>query len=214
MRLALHAIPFAAALASLAQTTVSSAEEKGATTAPAAAADATANGLRRDPKGLQGISPAWEAMAKGDAKLASRDLDGAIADYRDAARKNPESALPQYRLAEAQKLKGDLKEAEAAYNNALRLAGNDATLKGKILFCLADLAERQKEYDAASERWGGYEAFAKGAEKAKLYPASASERKKRLQDWKQNASDSAAVKARIEKRLKEAEETARKNAGK
>ncbi len=201
-----------AALVSIGYAPASRAQDAPAAAAPAAPADATVNGIRRDPKGFQGISPLWEALAKGDAKVAAQDLDGAISAYREAASKNPESALPQYRLAEAQKLKGDLKAAEAAYNDALRLSGNDATLKGKILFCLADLSERQKDYDAASERWAGYEVFAKASEKAKLYPASGAERRKRVQEWKQLASDSAAVKARSEKRLKTAEDTARKNA--
>jgi tetratricopeptide (TPR) repeat protein len=172
----------------------------------------TANGIRRDPKGVQGISPTWEAIGKGDGALLARDYDAAIAAYRDAIAKSPQNPLAFYRVAEAQKLKGDLKEAETAYNAALRVVGSDATMKAKILFCLADLSERQKDLDQAVLRWAAYEAFVKSADKAKAYPASAAERKKRLQEWKQISTDAAAVKQRIEKRLQEVEATTRKNA--
>jgi tetratricopeptide (TPR) repeat protein len=194
-------------------TTVAAAEEP-AKPAPAAAASTgiAPNGIRRDPKGVQGVSPMWEAMAKGDGALLARDYDAAISAYRDALSKSPQNPIPQYRVAEAQKLKGDLKEAEASYNAALRLVGNDATMKAKILFCLADLSERQKDSEQATQRWTEYETFVKSAEKAKAYPASAAERKKRIQEWKQISSDSAAVKARIESRMREGDATTRKNA--
>lgn len=172
----------------------------------------TATGIRRDPKGTQGVSPMWEAMGKGDGALLARDYDAAISAYRDAISKSPQSALPHYRVAEAQKLKGDLKAAEESYNAALRFVGNDATMKAKILFCLADLSERQKDPEQATTRWTAYETFVKSAEKAKTYPASAAERKKRIAEWKQISTDSAAVKSRIEKRMVEGEATTRKNA--
>jgi tetratricopeptide (TPR) repeat protein len=170
------------------------------------------NGIRRDPKGVQGVSPLWEALGKGDGALLARDYDAAIAAYRDAISKSPQSPLPHYRVAEAQKLKGDLKAAEDAYNVALRFVGNDATMKAKILFCLADLSERAKDLDEASTRFTAYETFVKTAEKARTYPASAAERKKRIQEWKQISADAAEVKLRIEKRTKEVEATSRKNA--
>jgi hypothetical protein len=115
-------------------------------------------------------------------------------------------------VAEAQKLKGDLKAAEESYNSAMSLVGNDATMKAKILFCLADLSERQKDLEQATTRWAAYETFIKGAEKAKVYPASAAERKKRIQEWKQISADAAEVKLRVERRMKEGDATTRKNA--
>lgn len=184
-----------------------------APSATPAAVDVAPSGIRRDPKGVQGISPFWEAIGKGDAAVLARDYEAALAAYRDAISKSPQHPSPHIRIAEVQKLKGDLKEAEVAYNAALRFTGNDATLKGKMLFCLAELSERQKEFEAATERWTAYEAFAKTAEKATLYPASAAERKKRIQEWKQLAADASQVKARIEKRAKEGDEATRRNAG-
>lgn len=158
------------------------------------------------------MSPTWEAIGKGDGALLARDYDAAVLAYRDAISKSPQNPLPHYRLGEAQKLKGDWKEAEAAYNAALRFAGNDATLKAKILFCLADLSERQKDLEQATQRWTAYETFVQTADKAKTYPASAAERKKRIQEWKQISTDAAAVKQRIEKRMQEGEAATRKNA--
>lgn len=170
------------------------------------------NGIRRDPKGVQGVSPFWEALGKGDGALLARDYDAAIGAYRDAISKSPQNPLAHYRVAEAQKLKGDSKAAEEAYNTALGLATNDPSMKAKILFCLADLSERAKDLEQASTRFTAYETFLKTAEKAKAYPASAAERKKRIQEWKQISADAAEVKLRIEKRTKEVEQTSRKNA--
>lgn len=190
----------------------SAAAEEPAKPAAAASAGITANGIRRDPKGVQGLSPMWEAIGKGDGAVLARDYDAALTAYRDALSKSPQSVIAAYRIAEAQKLKGDLKEAETAYNSALRLVGTDATMKAKILFCLADLSERQKDPEQATQRWTAYETFVKSAEKANAYPASAAERKKRIQEWKQISTDSAAVKQRIAKRMQEVEATTRKNA--
>jgi tetratricopeptide (TPR) repeat protein len=188
------------------------AADKGSSDKATSTVDVAANGIRRDPRGVQGISPMWEAIGKGDSAVLARDYDAAISAYREAITKSPQNPLPHYRMAEAQKLRGDLKEAEASYDSALRFAAQDATMKAKVLFCLADLSERQKDWDQALERWTAYETFAKSAEKAKLYPASAADRKKRILDWKQNSADSAEVKTRIEKRLKEADEKAVKDA--
>jgi len=168
-----------------------------ASSAPKASA-VTANGIRRDPKGVKGVSPLQEAMGKGDSAVAAHDFDTALGAYRQALTLSPNSGLLHYRIAETQGLKGDFKEAESEYNTALRLADTDAGLKAQILFCLADLAERQRQFDVAIERYSTYETFSQTVEKAKTYPASAAERKKRISEWQQIAKDSAEVKARIE----------------
>jgi tetratricopeptide (TPR) repeat protein len=167
---------------------------------------------RRDPKGITGISPFWEIVNKGDRAYVARDLDGALTAYREAITEQPYSGLGHYRLGQAQLAKGNLKEAEAAYAAALRYAGADHTLRAKILFVIADLEERQKAYAEAEQAWSKYEAFLKEQPKAKGHPESGAERKKRVTEYKQLASDSAAVKARIDKRLTEADDRARKSA--
>jgi tetratricopeptide (TPR) repeat protein len=190
-------------------TWVSSAAAEDARTAPTPSRAAE---VRRDPQGVIGVSPFWEKLVEGDGAVLARNFDGAIRVYREAIAANPQNALGHYRVAQAYVLKGDLKEAEVAYTAALRFVGNDGTLKGKVLFCLADLRERQRLHDEAIVRWNEYETHARADEKAKTHPASAAERKKRNEEWKALAAESAEVKSRIEKRLKEAEDTARRRA--
>lgn len=184
------------------------ADKAAAPAAPAAGADA----VRRDPQGIKGISPFWESVKKGDDLYVARDFDGAIASYKDAITKEPQNALGHYRIGEAHLAKGDMKEAEASWVSALRFVGSDNALKAKILFVLADLRERQKSYDDATDRWNAYEQFAQQQPQTKTYPATAQDRKKRVADWKKLLEEYAAVKKRIETRLKEADEKAKKSA--
>ena len=170
------------------------------------------DGVRRDPKGVKGISPYMEQIIKGDRSFVARDFDVAIMNYREAIKMEPEKALGHYRVASAQLAKGDQKEAEAALVNGLRFVGKDGTLKAKLIFVLADLRERQKNTDEAIGRWKEYSANAETDKEAITYPATATERLARNEAWKKNVADSEEVKARIAKRLKEADEAARKSA--
>jgi tetratricopeptide (TPR) repeat protein len=174
-------------------------------TAPAAA------GVRRDPHGVKGISPFQEALKKGDNALIARDFEAAIAAYREAIASEPENALGQYRLGEAEIAKADLAEADAAFAAGLRFVGADAPLKAKLLFAQADVRERQKAYDEAISKWTEYQTQTSEQKESKGFPASAVERKRVLEAWKKLSADSAAVKARIEKRLKEADDSVRKS---
>jgi|HubBroStandDraft_2_1064218.scaffolds.fasta_scaffold643195_1 tetratricopeptide (TPR) repeat protein len=169
------------------------------------------DGKRRDPKGIKGISPFWEALNRGDSAYSARDFDGAIAAYRDAITAEPQNALGHYRAGEAQIAKGDLKEADAAFASGLRFVGNDSMLKAKLEFAVADLGERQKAYDDATQKWTEYETFTTAQPDAKGFPASATERKKVIEAWKKLSADAADVKVRIEKRIKEADESVRKS---
>ena len=180
--------------------------------AKADAATVGSDGVRRDPKGIKGISPYMEQIAKGDRSYVARDFDGAISAYREAIKLEPERALGHYRVGSAQLAKGDQKEAEAAFVNGLRFVGKDGTLKAKLIFALADLRERQKNNDEAIGRWKEYSKNAEDEQEAITYPATATERVTRNETWKQLLVDGAAVKERIAKRLKEAEEAARKSA--
>jgi tetratricopeptide (TPR) repeat protein len=184
------------------------AKSSGKSTAPEIGAD----GVRRDPKGIKGISPYTELINKGDRAFVARDFDGAIAAYREAIKLDPEKALGHYRVGEAQLIKGDQKEAEASFVNGLRFVGRDGTLKGKLVFALADLRERQKNNDEAIGRWKEYSTNAETEKEAITYPATATERVARNEAWKKNAAESAEVKDRIAKRLKEADEASRKSA--
>src|SRR6478735_3275051 len=190
----------------------------GVAVEPATAAKREASEVRRDPRGIKGISPFREAIKRGDAALLARDIEAAVVAYRDALAQEPENALAYYRIAEAQILKGDLKEAETALVAGLRaVVATNASLKAKLQFALADLRERQKAYDEASARWAEYEAFTTTATTATErkeslgFPASGAERKKVVEAWKKLSADSADVKARIEKGMKAADEAVRKS---
>jgi tetratricopeptide (TPR) repeat protein len=187
------------------------ADDKAAKKPTAAASANTSAGVRRDPKGIKGISPFWEAVKKGDNAFVARDFDGAIASYRDAITAEPQNALGHYRAGEAQLAKGDLKEAQAAFEAGLRFVGNDSMLKAKLEFSVADLSERQKAYDDAIQKWTEYETFTTAQPDAKGYPASGTERKKVVMTWKKVSSDAVEVRARIDKRLKEADDSVRKS---
>jgi tetratricopeptide (TPR) repeat protein len=169
-----------------------------------------ASPVRRDPKGVKGISPFVEALKKGDNALIARDFDAAIAAYREAITKEPQNARGHYHVGEAQLAKGDWHEAEEAFVNGLRFVpASDTALKAKLEFAVADLRERQKAYDEATARWTDYETFT--AESKVGFPASATERKKALETWKKVSADSIEVKARIDKGLKAADEAVRKS---
>jgi tetratricopeptide (TPR) repeat protein len=167
--------------------------------------------VRRDPKGIKGVSPFWEALKKGDSAFIARDFDGAIVAYREAIAAEPQNALGHYRAGEAQLAKGDLKEADTAFGAGLRFVGTDSMLKAKLDFAVADLGERQKAYDDASAKWTEYETFTTAQPDAKGYPATGIERKKVIETWKKVSADSADVKARIDKRLKDADDAVRKS---
>lgn len=196
-------------LATMALTAAARAEDKKK--APEAEIKSS-DGVKRDPKGIKGISPYTELIVKGDRAYVARDFDGAIAAYREAIQKEPQNALGHYRVGSAQLAKGDQKEAEAAWVAGMRFVGKDGTLKAKLIFLLADLRERQKNNDEAIGRWKEYSANSEADKEAVTYPASATERVSRNEAWKKNAAESAEVKTRIDKRLKEADEASRKSA--
>lgn len=175
--------------------------------APAAPAD----NVKRDPRGIQGISPFWEAIVKGDNAYVARDFDVAIAAYKKAIEAKPRDGLGHLRLGAAELAKGHVEDAEKAFQQAVRFAAEDPKLRAKAEFCLADLQERKKAYDEAAARWRQYGDFVKAKPEAKGFEATAAERAKRIDEWKQLSADSAEVKLRIEKRVKEADESMRKS---
>jgi tetratricopeptide (TPR) repeat protein len=185
--------------------------QPAAASTPAPSRAAAAPGVRRDPRGVKGISPFQEALKKGDNAFVARDFDAAIAAYREAITDEPENALGHYRVGEAQLEKPDPPEAEAAFAAGLRFVGADAPLKAKLEFALADLSERQKAYDAAIGKWTDYQTLTTEQQESKGFPATAIERKKALEAWKKLSADAAEVKSRIDKRLQSADESMRKS---
>ena len=195
----------AEAEATTAEAPTAGATTAGATTAEAPTAGATAAPIRRDPAGRKGINAYWERLLKGDAAYLARDFPAAVAAYREAITALPKNPLGHYRMGQAQVAKGDVAEAEAAYDAGLRFAESEPAFKAKLLFVLADLAERQKNYDQAVARWKTYAEFVAANSESKGFAATATERQKRITEWVQISQASAQVRERSEKRLQPTE---------
>jgi tetratricopeptide (TPR) repeat protein len=167
--------------------------------------------VRRDPKGIKGISPFWETLNKADRAYVARDYDAALATFANAIKLEPHNAMGHYRIGEVYLAKGMVKEAEAAWQAAVRYGDNQPVIKAKALFVLADLKEREREWDGTTSRWKVYQTFVRHPS-AKGYPATAADRIKRVAEWRELEKKSAEVKERIERRLKEAEAKAQESA--
>jgi hypothetical protein len=104
-------------------------------------------------------------------------------------------------------------EAEAAWQTAQARRG-PPDLQAKVLFCLADLRERQGKWQDAKDAWIKYASFAQNEPKANAYPATAAERLKQIDRRVKDEKDYGAVKERIAARQAEREREALENAKK
>ena len=163
------------------------------------------DGVRRDPKGVKGISPFWENVKKGDDAYVIRDFDAAVAAYKEALSSEPKNPIGHYRLGSAYLAKDSLDEAQASWEAASRFAANQPDVRAKALFVLADLAERRRKLDGAVAGWSAYESFAQANAEVKTYPATPPERKKRIADWEKLEREYSAVKTRIAQRVADAD---------
>lgn len=185
-------------------------------------ADLQAKEIRRDPDNKKGISPYMELVVKGEASFVARDLPGAVSSFQEAIKLKPDEMLAFYRLGEAEQESGKLDDADKAWEAALSKRcsqGCDATntpdnLKGKVLFVIAGLRERQHKWAAAKDAWQAYAAFLEGNSKVRGFPATAADRIKQIDRRVQLEADYGKVKERIAKRVAEKEKEAIENAKK
>jgi hypothetical protein len=127
--------------------------------------------------------------------------------YNDAVKSDPHNPWAHYRLAEAQLQKGQMDEAQASLQTAVASAKEDAVVKAKALFMLADLAERQRKLEDANADWAHYSEHIAAHKDVKGFPASASDRQQRIAARQDYLVKYAAVAERIKAR--EAEATAK-----
>ncbi|HRI63419.1 MAG TPA: hypothetical protein PK156_04255 [Polyangium sp.] len=168
----------------------------------------------KDPQGRAGISPYMELINKGEASFIARDFAGAVVQFQEAIKADGGKMLAFYRMGEAQLAAGKPEEADAIWTAGLSKEGTP-TMKATLLFCLADLKERQKKFDAAKEAWGKYAQFLKDhAQDAKGYALTPEERAKVIDRHVKDEKDYAPVKERIAKRQAEREKEAEENAKK
>lgn len=183
--------------------------------AKAAGKEAPKDNIRRDPEGKTGISPYMELIAKGEAAFVARDFAGAVAAFQEAIKLDGTKMLGFYRMGEAQLATAKLEEVLATWQAGLGKKGTE-DLNAKLLFVIADLYERQANWQAAKDAWGAYAAYLQSnAAKANGYAATPVERQKQADRRMKDEKDYAAVKERIAKReaekLKEAEDNAKKD---
>ncbi|MBN1605935.1 MAG: tetratricopeptide repeat protein [Polyangiaceae bacterium] len=200
-----------------------SAEAKPAEQAPAAeeqsaSAPRTLEGVPaktpRDPAGIKGISPFWEAVRTGDVAYVAQDYGAAEASYRAAIKHEPNNPIGHLRLGEVLLHNNNFAEAEAAWQSALRDADKDPASKAKALFMLADLNERKKAYPEATERWQAYKTLANANTntKVKMFPATAEDRLRRVGERQEMLKGYGAVRDRIEKEATEGDKQREKSA--
>ncbi len=144
---------------------------------------------------------------KGQATFVARDIPGAISTFQEAIKLDPEQMLAFYRLGEAEQEAGKLDDADKAWEAALSKKGHD-DLKGKVLFVIAGLRERQQKWQAAKDAWQAYAAFLQGNPKVLGYPATAADRIKQIDRRVQLEADYGKVKERIAQRIAEKEKEA------
>lgn len=177
--------------------------------APPASAQSTAPATpsspaqKLDPKGKTGISPFMIKAIKANGAYTARDYQGAIAGYRDAIQEDPQNPLGHYYMGEAQLAAGNTAEAEASWSSGLRYVGTDDVLHAKLLFVMATLRELQGRWEDAKKAWQDYAGFVAAHPNAKGYAATATERSRTIDVHVDLDTKYAAVKARIEQRLKE-----------
>jgi tetratricopeptide (TPR) repeat protein len=160
-------------------------------------------GPRKDPLGVTGISPYTEALAKGHALIAARDLAGGIGAYQEAITSDPDNPLGHYFLGAARVMKNELNEAKASLESAVRFSSKNDELHGKALFQLADLDERQDKLEEAKKDWDAYIQFVEAHPKAHGFAQTGAERMKACDKRIAIVKSATEVKARIEQRLKE-----------
>lgn len=161
---------------------------------------------RKDPKGIQGVSPYMELLVKGNRAYVARDFAAAISAYQEAVQLEPQRPQAHYLLGEAYLADGKLEDAGLRWDTALRYADKEPVMRAKVLFVLADLRERQQRWNDAAEAWKQYESFVTATAEAKGYAATATERNRAIAVHKDLADKYAKVQERIRQREQDTQE--------
>ncbi len=132
-----------------------------------------------DPENVTAISQYMETVAKGMSLYAVKDTTGAIDTFRKAQQLAPRNPLANLLLAEAYLSTNNYGEADASLAQALE---NADAKHSHVLFLTADVAERQKKWEAARVAWQAYnEHAARLGVDGGAFPQSAAERLKAIQ---------------------------------
>ncbi len=145
-------------------------------TKPAASAAPPPSSSGFDPSNRTHISQFMDTVVSGNGKFVARDFAGAVETYRKAIALAPNNPLGHYLLGEALVQQNNLTEAEAEFTQADNVADKTPQVKAKVLFCLADLKERQKKWDDAKAAWQKYADWSQGHGDAGAMPQTAAAR--------------------------------------
>jgi tetratricopeptide (TPR) repeat protein len=172
-----------------------------ASSAPAAVAPSSRPKL--DPKGKKGISPAMIKLQKGHGAYLARDFAAAVLAYKEATAAAPAEPSGYYFLAEAELAAGNAADAEADLDKGLKNAAGSDEWHTKLLFAVGDLRERQARFVEARKAWEELAQVASAHASTKAAAASALQRIQVIEAHLELETRSAAVKQRIERRLRE-----------
>lgn len=129
-----------------------------------------------DPANRTHISQFMDLVVSGNSKFIARDFPAAIETYKKAIALAPTNPLGHYLLGEAEIASNNLSEAEAAFTQADNTADKFPQVKAKVLFCIADLKERQKKWDDAKAAWQKYADWSQAHGDAGAMPQTAAAR--------------------------------------
>jgi tetratricopeptide (TPR) repeat protein len=162
-------------------------------------------GVKRDPDNKTSLAEWMDRCLKGNAKYLARDIAGAIDLYRQAILLAPKRPLPHYLLAEAELGAGNLPEAETALSDAEQTSDDrDPNVRGKILFVIADVKEREKKWDDARAAWKVYADYAAKHTDAGMTPATPPARIQAIDDMLKQDKAYDVVRQRISDETKDA----------
>jgi tetratricopeptide (TPR) repeat protein len=138
---------------------------------------------KHDPQNQTALSEFMELCLQGNAKFVAKDVNAAIELYKRAIAQSPKNGLGHYLLGEAQLASGNLAEAEASWKTAEQTTDDrNATLRGRVLFVLADVKERQKKWDEAKAAWQAYGEYAAKHVDAGASPQTSTSRGQAIED--------------------------------
>lgn len=169
---------------------------------PSSSASSTA-APKLDPKGKKGMSPQMLMLLKGHAAYLAHDYPAAVGAYKEATTLEPAEPSAYYFLSEAELAAGNAPDAEASLQKGLKGSAASDEWHTKLLYALAELCERQSRFPEARKTWEELVQFASGHTATKAAAATALQRIQAIDAHLELEAKSAAVKQRIEQRLRE-----------
>lgn len=174
----------------------------------------------KDPQGIQGLSPYWEAIARGDATTLALDFAASSQHYREAIALLPKHPEAHLRMAEISIEQGLLMQAQDFIGAALRFSDGDLRAEIHATLLLASLRESQNAHEDAIDSYRKYEALdgalpAKDESKARsksgpkpprVFTETAQQRIASLQRRLEMEKQYAVVAARIKKNVEAADQ--------